>query len=200
MGKGRMGIWGFAALMSSGCGGGSSELKQAQTTAYDTKLATVWNSTVEALKEDYPIVQVLDKDAHRIVTCWRVVDKAANSPGAAWRLSRIIVEISPDAPYRIAVSGRAAEYSSPVIRPIADGDVSDPGWREGRTERVILDIHQKLKQYATVTPTATPPASNPDAQENQTAACIIHPELMGVETRGMRGIAIGERGAMLLSD
>jgi hypothetical protein len=112
------------------------------------------------------------------------------------------VEISPDAPYQIAVSGRAAEYSSPLIKPFADGDVADPGWREARTERVVLDIHEKLKQYATVSPKAMPPASNPDTQENQTDTCIIHPEQLGqgMETRGMRGFAIGERGAMLLSD
>ncbi len=187
-------------MAAAGCGGASPELKQAAASAYDTSFDKVWDAAVDALRDEYPVVKVLDKGAHRIVTCWRPIDRPDETrtamPGSGWRLFRAIVEISPQPPYRVSVSGRAAEYSPPIIRPFKDGDVADPGWKDGRTEHVVTEIHARLRSFAKPTAETTPPASNPQADETYSDTCIIHPELMAVNARGMLGIPIGDKGAM----
>jgi hypothetical protein len=184
-------------LFVAGCGGASADVKLATSSAYDTSYDTVWDATVAALRDQYPVVKVLDKNAHRIVSCWRPIDRPDETrnalPGSGWRLYRVTVEISQQQPFRVAVSGRAAEYSPPVIRPYKDGDGADPGWRDGRTARVEADIYAKLKAYAKPAVESTPPASNPDADETYSDTCVMHPELIAVNVKGMQGYFIGEQ-------
>jgi hypothetical protein len=94
------------------------------------------------------------------------------------------------------VAGRASELSVPIIRPYKEGDIAEPGWREGRTDRIQTTIHEHLKQYAKTTNQEMPPPANPDKDETYNDTCITRPELLAVETRGMKGIPIGDRGAM----
>jgi hypothetical protein len=197
----------LALFTVAGCGapGGSraatAAMKDVRTAAYDADFDVVWAAAIDALREDYPIVKVLDKKAHKIVTCWRPIDRDENTrtavnPAGAWRLYRAIVEISPERPYRVSVAGRAGELSVPIIRPYQEGDIAEPGWREGRTQRIQTTIHERLKQYAQTTNQEMPPPANPDKEETYNATCIIRPELVAVEVRGMKGIPIGDPGAM----
>jgi len=193
----------LALIAVAGCGAPSASgtaTKEARTAAYDAEFDVVWAAAIDALREDYPIVKVLDKDGRKIVTCWRPIDRDDNArtsnPASGWRLYRAIVEISPERPYRVSVAGRSSELSVPVIRPYKDGDFAEPGWREGRTDRILMTIHDHLKQYAKTTTQEQPPPPNPDKEETYNDTCIIRPELLAVEVRGMKGIPIGERGAM----
>jgi hypothetical protein len=198
----KVGISGLALAMAAfgACGGGGAQVKQMHSEAYDTDANAVWGAMVESLREDYPIVRVLDKQKRRIVTCWRAIDHESGDPGAKWRLFRVILEMSPNQPYRVAVSGRAAVYEAPILRMYQIGDSEEPGWREGRTDRVVSNIHDRLAKFAKATPQETPSAPNPETQEVQSDTCFIHPELLGVDTHGMYGIPIGEKGAMQLSE
>ena len=202
-------IWSLplVLIVVAGCGApgasGASRaaMQDVRTTAYDADFDVVWTAAIEALRDDYPIVKVLDKNGHKIVTCWRPIDRDENArsavnPAGAWRLYRAIVQISPERPYRVSVAGRAAELSVPIIRPYQEGDIAEPGWREGRADRIQTTIHENLKQYAKTTNQEIPPPANPDKEETYNATCIIRPELVAVEVRGMKGIPIGDPGAM----
>ena len=192
--------WVLGVGLAVACGAGHKELEQARGSGYDTSYDAVWDATVEALREEYPIIKEMDKGQRKIVTCWKPIDRASRDPGAPWRLFRIIVEISPEAPYRVAVSGRAADYSAPQIRPFEPGAFEEPGWREAKTDRVVREIHARLAQNARPATDGALVAANPEARENQADTCVIHPELMGINTRGMVGIPIGDRGAMLQTE
>jgi len=179
--------------------GASAEVKQARNSAYNSDFDTVWQETINALKVEYPLVKVLDKNARRIVTCWRIVDidtsarTAVSNEGR--RLFRAVVEISPDPPYRVAVSGRSARLSSPVIYPYPHGDLEEPGWTEGRTDRVLSQIHERLAQFATPTPQATPPAPDSDKQEVLSNTCVVRPPSGMYNYREMKSIVIGDPDA-----
>jgi len=179
--------------------GASTEASQARHSAYNTDFDIVWNETIDALKVDYPLVKVLDKGSRRIVTCWRIVDLDTSARTAvsneSRRLYRAVVEISPDPPYRVAVSGRAARLSSPVVYPYPDGDLEAPGWTEGRTDRIVSQIHDRLAPYATVTPQSTPPPPNPAREENLPDTCVIRPPSGLYAYREMRSIVIGDPDA-----
>ena len=191
--------WILTLALLAGCGApGSSRaataaMKDVRTAAYDADFDVVWAAAIDTLREDHPIVKVLDKKGHKIVTCWHPIDR---DPAGAWRLYRAIVEISPERPYRVSVAGRAAELTVPIIRPYQEGDIAEPGWREGRTNQIPTTIHENLKQYAKTTNQEIPPPANPDKEETYNATCIIRPELVAVEVRGMKGIPIGDPGAM----
>ena len=124
-----------------------------------------------------------------------VAGTAAN-PAGGWRLYRAIVEISPERPYRVSVAGRAAALSAPIIKPYQEGDVAEPGWREGRTHRIQTTMDEHLKQYAKTTNQEMPPPANPDKEETYKTTCVIRPDLVGVEDAGMKGIPIGDPGAV----
>jgi hypothetical protein len=98
-------ILALALIVAAGCGApGTSRASRAaindvRTTAYDADFDVVWAAAIESLRDDYPIVKVLDKDGRKIVTCWRPVDRDDNArtsnPASGWRLYRAIVAISP---------------------------------------------------------------------------------------------------------
>jgi hypothetical protein len=190
-----------AASVILGACAPSAQVKQARSATYSASYDQVWAAAIAALRDEYPIAKVVDKDARRIVTCWRPIDHdeplaSTQSAGSGWRLFRVIVEISPQAPYRVGVSGRAAEFRAPVVHPYAEGDLATPGWKEPRTDRLIVSLYEQLKTSATITTDETPAPADADGDEALGNTCIIHPDVMRIDTPGMRGIAIGDKGAM----
>ena len=188
--------WTLTLALLAGCGApGSSRaataaMKDVRTAAYDADFDVVWAAAIAALRDDHPMVKVLDKKAHKIVTCWRPIDR--EDPAGGWRLYRAIVEISPERPYRVSVAGRSAALSGPGIRPYKEGDVAEPGWREAHTHRIQTSIHERLHQYARTTDQEMPPPANADKDETFNATCITGPEVVAAEARGMKGIPIAD--------
>lgn len=187
-------------VFAAACGASSAEVRKARSAQYQTELDVVWARTLQAIRADYPVVRVMDRENRRIVTCWRPIERSANASSAtsgafAWYLYRAVIEISPNPPYRVSVSGRTAVFQQPQVIPIEHGDVNEPGWIEGRTNRVILQVHEALKEFATPTNEMSPRASDPGTPENIAETCVIRAEELGIPGQGQNGIVIGDPGA-----
>jgi hypothetical protein len=196
--RGLLCVWGGAA-----CALTSSQVKQARGAAYQTGFEDVWTATLDALRGDYPLLKELDPARRRIVTCWRPIDRddTARSaiPGSGWRLYRATVTVSSQPPFQVSVVGRAAEYYPPVLKPLEPGDLAEPGWTEGRTDRIAVEIHERLNRFATAGHEAMVPGADSAAEETTSDTCIIRPEIIGVDVRGMQAIAIGDPGVVMMT-
>jgi len=185
----------------SACGASSKQVRAARSSAYQAStFIEVWDGVLAAVSVDYPIVQVLDGDNRRIVTCWRAVEKnhdneIAGAPGSAWYFYRAVIEVSPNPPYRVSVSGRTAQYRPPQIYPFPHDDPQEPGWVGGRTDRLVLQIHEKLAKYAMPTQELSPAASDPGRPQNVADTCVMRAAELGIDWRGQEGIVIGDAGA-----
>ncbi len=188
-------------LALSGCGATSKEVRAARSSAYQAStFIEVWDGVLAAVSVDYPVVRVLDGENRRIVTCWRPIERSrdieiAGAPGSSWYFYRAIVEISPDPPYRVSISGRTAQYRPPQIYPFPHDDPQEPGWLSGRNDRLLMQIHGRLAKYAMPTQQDSPAASDPGAAENVADTCVIRAAEFGIDWRGQEGIVIGEPGA-----
>ncbi len=187
-------MWVMAlGVAAMGCAG-SARLRAARTAAYQTELDQVWAGVVNAVREDFPLVKELSRKERRIVTCWRPIDREALGN---WYLFRAVIEVSPEPPYRVSVSGRAAEYRAPQVYPIAHGDVMEPGWVDGRTDRMRVQVFDRLSPVAVTASGQVPPATDPGEAENVAETCILRAEELGVAANNlMSGIAIGDPGAL----
>lgn len=189
------------ALALPACAASSKEVRAARSSAYQAStFIEVWDGVLDAVAVDYPVVRVLDPENRRIVTCWRPIEynrdfEIAGAPGSKWYLYRAVIEISPNPPYRVSVSGRTAQYRPPQIYPFPHDDPQEPGWVHGRTDRLVLQIHEKLAKFAMPTQDLTPAASDPGAAENVSDTCVIRAFEMGIDWRGQAGFVIGEPGA-----
>jgi hypothetical protein len=190
----RIGSLMVALVAGAGCAA-SAQLHAARTSAYKADFDKVWDATVKATSIDFPFVKELDKGKHRIVTCWRPID---HEKFGSWYLFRAIVEISDQPPFRVRVSGRVAELRRPELYPIEHGSTDEPGWQEGRTDRVLVQVHERLKEFAVAGADGAGNASDPGAPENVADTCVLRAEELGLTTnKGMRGILIGtDAGAM----
>lgn len=167
-----------AFVTAASCGGGSSELGAARSAAYEGSFEEVWAQVQEGLAGEFPLVQELDAQHHRILTCWHSIDRrmdtvTAGDLNADRVFFRAAVQISDAPPWRITVSGRAAHFTQPSIFPYKHDDPSEPSWIEGRTERVTLAVHNALKPAPTAAPGQPPPAYDPGDQQNIASTCIV---------------------------
>lgn len=187
---------GVAAALACGCGATSSSLKTLSSTSYDASFDAVWKAATTAVAQEYPTARVLDPKARRIVSCWRPIDRdptAARQAVANWRFFRVVVEISEQAPFRVAVAGRAAEYTPPIVRPLEHGGFEEPGWVDGRAGHVAEAIHEQLKASARPATGDAPAAADPATPENDIDTCVLEREMLGRGTAfnaGRAGIPI----------
>jgi hypothetical protein len=184
-----------AFLAVGSCGGGSSELGAAKTAAYDGSFDEVWQAVQDALATEFPLVQELDAEHHRIVTCWHSIDRRMDSVTAgdlnADRVFfRAAVQISQEPPWRVTVTGRAAHFTQPSIFPYKHDDPSEPSWVEGRTERLSMAIYKALKP-APATPGQPPPAYDPGDQQNIVSTCVVG-DTTGIPVEHTSGIRISK--------
>jgi hypothetical protein len=167
----------FLSLAVGGCA--ASGASTARKAAYNAPPGEVWRVVVEELQGSFPDLQTQDDEARLATTCWMVVEKntpgvsASNVPG--WKLYRIQAAMSPGAPWRVRLTGVAADYlpGSPVITPIQAGADDEPYWVEPRTDRVYRHIYDRLQATATHNP--APPdvvARGSRPQENLEGSCI----------------------------
>lgn len=189
------------ALALSACGASSKQVRAAKSSAYQAStFVEVWDGVLAAVAVEYPVVLRLDGDNRRIITCWRPIMRDSNveiagAPGSNWLFYRAVIEISPEPPYRVSVSGRTAQYRPPQIYPFPHDDPQEPGWIQGRTDRLVMQIHERLTKYAMPTQDMSPPASDPGAPENIVDTCVIRAAEFGIPWRGQDGIVIGDPGA-----
>jgi hypothetical protein len=186
-------------LSIASCGAGNAELGAAKSAAYDGTFEEVWAELQTALATEFPLVQELDAQHHRILTCWHSIDRqmdsvSASDLGADRLFYRASVQLSDAPPWRITVTGRAAHYAQPTIVPYTHGDASEPAWVEGRTERLTLAIHKALKPAPTAAPGQSPPAYDPGDQQNIVSTCVVG-DVTGIPVEHTTAIRISKDNA-----
>jgi hypothetical protein len=189
----------FLVVAGGSCGAGSAELASAKGAAYEGSFEEVWQGLQDALATEFPMVQELDAQHHRILTCWHSIDRkmdivTAGDLNADRIFYRAAVQLSEAPPWRVTVSGRAAHFTQPSIFPYPHGDASEPAWVEGRTERLTLQINKALKPAAAAAPGAPPPAYDPGDQQNIVATCVVG-DVTGIPVEHTTSIRISKDNA-----
>jgi len=184
-----------ACVACASCAGTSAELTAAKSTAYQGSFDDVWNKVVASINHEFPMVQELDQQHHRILTCWHTIDRhldtvSAGDINADRFFYRAAIQISDAPPWRIVVSGRAAHFTQPSVFPFKHDDPSEPAWVDGRTEKIAVAIHEGLKASAAPATGAPPPAYDPGDVENIADTCIVG-DIVGIPVQHTKGIKIG---------
>jgi len=178
-----------AALVALAAGCVSNkDVREAEQSVYDADFATVFNETVTAVRELYPTLDD-DPRNGIIKTAWHQVrfsndsddpktvrarDRAAglDSPTATQSalggqqslamtrtFIRFDVTVMGGRPWRIRVIGKAAEWEPGNAVPSEMRGASKPAWLEGRTDALVVAIHDRLKAYARKAPKQAAPVA-----------------------------------------
>jgi hypothetical protein len=160
-----------------GCGASKKEIASAKHSLYDTDFAVVYGAALEATRDQYPNLEDAPGRG-AIKTAWHQVSNAGNgddvtnqkvvgagagtgpagagqaSAGMPTRLAykrsfiRFDVTIAGGRPWRLKVVGHAADWEPGAAMPTELHGVSRPSWLEGRTDALLVAIHNKIKTYA----------------------------------------------------
>jgi hypothetical protein len=153
------------ALGAVACGPGSSEVKGARTAHYKGDKLEIFHAMVDAVKAKYKI-QRSDENTLGMETTGRWFNpegQIATPDGDAW-----VVQVRP-----VIVRYNAG---SPKPEPMKEDDMSLPGWVSGKTDAVVVDVHNALAKWevkgvpAVVPAGSSPPPAPAPAPEGSAAA------------------------------
>ena len=166
------------ALALAACGPSSKEVAGARTARYKGDKMTLWGGVKSVTESKYKIDKT-DDTAMSLQTIARVYDpnglvageRNANQVGQnAYTstypdLSLIIamnVALQPDGDaFLVVVHPIIERYhaGSPQTEPLHEGDISLPGWVQGKVDQLALELHEALAQFEVKTVPAAAPAS-----------------------------------------
>ena len=156
----------------SGCGASAKEVREAKTSGYDTDFAVVYSEALAAVTKIYP--KIVDSPKRGVIqTAWHPINTSqggqmgaqppsnTNAPAASQQTNafgqvrqartfffiRFRVVVVGGRPWRIRLKGEASKWeegSTPV--PLRQADT--PPWLAGRTDRLRVKIHERLKKHA----------------------------------------------------
>lgn len=154
----------FAALVVSGCGVSSSEIRAARTSGYKTDFAIVYSETLQAVRALYPHLTE-NATTGVIKTAWHPLHVAAGDSntrstqqseqsiaptaplGRKHYFIRFTVHVVGGEPWRVRVTGQASEWEAGEV-PVELRKGDEPHWLKGRTEALQVAIHRRLEKYA----------------------------------------------------
>lgn len=179
----------LTASLLAACGPSAAEIRTARDAAYKADRVVVWNAIVRIVKDTYGKrlkpstvnpeyvsgIAVEDAQAGVIITHWHKVDHEAADPGQTdpsaganppvmgTRFVRIAVALSATPPWRVTVDGEGARYrpGMTMLSPYKRGSEEEPGWVQGRIDRMVLDIYGELGAYVDKNPPPGSPPSSP---------------------------------------
>jgi hypothetical protein len=150
-----------ACLVATSCGVSSADVRAAKLSGYDTDFAAVYQAALAATRDLYP---ELFEDARTgvIKTAWHPIRitpettqtsqlpgaSLGRNPGAVKRYYvRFTVRVVGVRPWRVRVDGQASHFvPGGTPAPLTGSDV--PTWLVARTDALLVDIHQRLAQFA----------------------------------------------------
>jgi hypothetical protein len=163
----------IGVLAATACGASSVNRKAVIEARYQADFATVWNAMSSSVKEDFPSeadkIRTEDAIVGYIETKWEAVDRIQDSTVGdsdqrsnqtasgvrAVDLFRVTARIEPGGPpWRVIIDGEAAQYrpNMTMLQPYKHGAIDEPPWVPGRTDRVRMRMHEKLKQFLVAAP------------------------------------------------
>jgi hypothetical protein len=166
----------FATGWVTGCAANKKDVEAAKHSLYDTDFAVVYAAALEATREAYPNLEDAPGRG-AIKTAWHQVSYANNqddlanpktvaaaqgpagSPNQAngampTRLAykryfiRFDVSVAGGRPWRLKVTGHAAEWEPGEALPKELHGVARPSWLEGRSDALIAAIYSRVKGFA----------------------------------------------------
>ena len=179
------------AIAVAACGPSSKEVAGARTARYKGDKLTLFHAARSATEAKYKLAKS-DETTLGFQTITRIYDP--NGLAAGERNSEqttdktgynstypdnslfiaLIVTMLPDGDaWIVQVKPMIERYhaGSPKTEPLPEGDISLPGWVQGKVDQLALDIHEALAQYEVKTvpgsvpppaPAAAPPAPPAD--------------------------------------
>lgn len=165
-----------AATCAIGCPASKKEVANARQSVYDTDFSVVYTAALGATREVYPNLDDAPGRG-AIKTAWHQVSYANNqddlanpktvaqaqgistsrggaAAGMPTRLAykryfiRFDVTITGGRPWRLKVTGHAAEWEPGAALPTELHGVARPSWLEGRTDALLIAIYKRLKGSA----------------------------------------------------
>lgn len=176
------------------------DIEEAKVSSYDTEFAVVFDATAQAVREPYPnLTETPQKGL--IATSWHQVYLAgdATDPHGAQAASRATggsampapglpgdtalkryfirfdVNVSGGRPWRIRLTGRAAQWDAGNAVPTELRGAARPPWLENRTDALLVAIHRRLKKFAVNTgpaQTTSAPADDGPRSDPKTFAGV----------------------------
>jgi hypothetical protein len=192
------------AVVGAGCGP-KGDVNQARRSFYDTDFAVVYNATLAVMRDQYPDLQDFPsqgristawkqvqysntgfEDPKSIQAQDRALGLNPDSNGGnrmtapssiAYKryFVRFDVTVAGGRPWRIKVVGHAQEWEPGNAQPVDLKGAAAPHWLAGRTDSLVLAIHNKLKQYAIVREEEAPPPVDAPPAIDDTAFGPIAP-------------------------
>jgi len=180
------------ALGAVACGPGSSEVKGARTAHYKGDKLEIFHAMVDAVKAKYKI-QRSDENTLGMETTGRWFNPEGQIATADGSVGEGTMPIVPDKSLNIVFAvglkpdGDAwvvqvrpviVRYNagSPKPEPMKEDDMSLPGWVSGKTDAVVVDVHNALAKWevkgvpAVVPAGSSPPPAPAPAPEGSAAA------------------------------
>jgi hypothetical protein len=144
----------LSVAVAAGCGPSSAEVKRARDIAYRCGFAAVFDAAVAVMNEKVPPVELADRDHGIVVSAfrWHSSSGMARKRGAAVVRDGdvgLVVELAlarqPDG-YRIRAAPHIFEQdiSSPRGRELSHDDADWPPWADGKTDDILIAIHDRL--------------------------------------------------------
>jgi hypothetical protein len=156
----------LVALVLAACGG-SAEVKAARTARYSGDKATIFAAMRGAVEGKYK-VDTVDEPGLGLKTIGRWFNPQGQTAAEGntaqatkgGKMNSIIPDQSLNIVYAVGLKQDGEAWvvevkpiieryvaGSPKTQPLSEGDASIPGWVEGKTEALVVEIHDALKQY-----------------------------------------------------
>jgi hypothetical protein len=175
-----------AAASLAGCVS-KKDADEARASVYDIDFAIAYSEALAAVRARYPNLTE-DPVKGTIRTAWHQVnaevaqnEQSARDPagltggggaqgltsssGTALRRTfiRFDVSVTGGRPWRIKVVGRASRWEPGAAQPVELRNADAPPWLAGRTDALVIDIHERLAVHARPAPRSEPVDDAPPA-------------------------------------
>jgi hypothetical protein len=156
------------------CASNKVEINTARASVYDAERAVVYQAAVDVTKARYHRVEA-NPTTGIIKTTWEYVEDSLTadgsrsetirgSQGGPTRMQgrvfkrsfvRFDIAITGARPWHVEVTGHASEWEPGNAVPVEIHDADQPGWLASRTDELVVNIYERLKNAAVPTTVAT---------------------------------------------
>jgi len=171
-------------LLAAACGPSTTQVRQAETAAYNAPFAEVWSAVTEELRK-FQMLAEENAVTGLAITEWRLVERSDSDPAksaagtdpAQTETNRATTTYVPGGnylrytvrvkgpPWKIEIDGEAGEYRPGYgkIIPYRHGVADEPTWLKSRIANLRVAIHEHIRHYAVKSSEQPAEPKKPDA-------------------------------------
>jgi hypothetical protein len=137
----------LAVVVVGACAGNTSEVERARKARYDADRGDLIRRTAAEVSKHYGTLSI-EQDG-TIMTAWHQVQGGPSLERAnERRFIRFVVTVSTERPGSLEVAAYAAKWETGMALPTELHGADKPAWLEPRADRLRIQIHDVLEQYA----------------------------------------------------